>query len=341
MSGPDSEIDAREPPIFWVGAAGFSPEQRELIEASLSQTAGLTDWRLCHFGEADAWLVNGAKCRVLPDGNIRVSPGPSSETFLDLDIRAADRPVAFALPIADTSLEPHCTFSVNSFTSVHAMLSKFEACLAFAHAQFVLGTEIVERGAALRHGVFHVSYRNKLLAVLDFWHGEVGLAPQLDPVEVDLAVWSKRPIGARGIPPGFVASTPAQLAWNYARRCEANLLPLRYLTRTIYYRRTPRVPVSWLGDSHLAILKELSQRSGTLSELAARVGSATLALERDLTCLFFAGAITTTESKAASLATAPGLTPARQPVLAEHAAAHHRERYDPTIPGRLNGRPRA
>ena len=334
MSGSDSGIDPREPPIFWVAMAGFAREQRDLIEASLQHTSGLASWRVCQIGEADAWLVNGARCRVLSNGNIRVSPGVLSETIVNLDMHTADRPVGFAAPIADANLEPHCTFDANSFTSVQTVLGEFDSSLRFMRAQYALGAEVVERGAALRHGIFHVSYKQNLIAILDFWHGEAALSPHMDPAQVEHAVWAKRPKGVRELPPGFVSSTPAQLAWNYARRSEGNLLPPRYQTRTIHYRQSPRVPVSWLQDSQLRILQELASRSASLSELAERTGALSPELDRDLACLFFAGAITTSQSKAAPPAAAQVY--ARRPIVAEHARALGPGRPDATVPARLD-----
>jgi hypothetical protein len=335
MSTPESEIDVLQPPAFWVGAAGFSREQRKIIEDSLHHTSG-ADWRMCHFGEADAWLVNGAKCRVLSNGNLRVSPGMPTEAALNLDMQAADRPVAFATPIMDSNLEARCTFEADSPAGVQRALAQFDSWLRFARAQFLLGVQIVQRGALLRHGVFHVSYRDKLLAILDFWHGEAALCPHIDTDELEFAVWAKRPIGARTLPPGFIRSTPAQLAWNYVRRTDGNLLPSRYKSRPIYYRGSPRVPLSWLRDSHLRILKELSCESASFSELAQRTGCLSPQFDRDVACLFFAGAITTTESKAAPPAVACGN--ARRPVLAEHAVASAKERPDLTVPAGIGPR---
>ncbi|HWP10257.1 MAG TPA: hypothetical protein VNN06_00435, partial [Ramlibacter sp.] len=61
---------AEEQPILWLGMAGFSPQQRTDLAAFLSRRSGLSRWRVCAFGEADAWWVNGAKVRVMPDGNL-------------------------------------------------------------------------------------------------------------------------------------------------------------------------------------------------------------------------------------------------------------------------------
>lgn len=71
-----------ETPVSWVGAAGFSPAQRAFIDACLLRVQGPATWRMCRFGRADAWLVNGEKCELLRNGNLRISSGSSSEASL-------------------------------------------------------------------------------------------------------------------------------------------------------------------------------------------------------------------------------------------------------------------
>lgn len=335
MSGPDTDSDlgACETPVFWVGAAGFSPEQRAFIDACLRRSAGPATWRMCTFGHADTWLVNGERCELLRNGNLRVSSGSSCEASLNLDIGATDRPVAFAEPIADASLEPHLTFDVSSVASVQSILAEFDSSLQFAQSQFALGAKVVERGAALRHGIFHVRYRDELLAILDFWNGEAALAKQMDAAQLNHAQWVKRPRAAWALPSGFVRSTPAQLAWNYAHRSDRHLLPPRYRNRTIYYRHAPRVPLSWLRDAHLEILKELSCRSASIAELAERTETSLSQLERDVACLFYARAITTSKSKAGPVAKA--LAFAARSMLDEREVSFAREARDRTVPGQL------
>jgi hypothetical protein len=331
MAVDDTEAEAQEMPAFWIGAAGFSAQQRTIIEASLRPTAGAA-WRLSKFGDADAWLINGAKCRMTADGNLRVSPGVATEAAFNLDMRATNRPVAFATPIADANLEPHLTFDANSSADVQRTLAQFDSWLGFARAQFALGAQIVMRGALLRHCLYHVHHQGKLLAILDFWHGDAALSPQMTAEDLEAATWDQHPAGARILPPGFAQFRPAQLAWRYVLRSSEIPLPARYKNRTIYYRRVPRVPLSWLRDSHLRLLKDLSVKCASLSELSQRTGIVSPQIERDLSCLFHAGAITTTESKAASPAAAQAYS--RRPIL-EEQVAHVPERADPTVPGRL------
>jgi hypothetical protein len=247
--------------------------------------------------------------------------------------------VAFALPLAAEGIEPRCTFEVDSRASLHGVLLQFDIAMRFARAQFVLGSQIVQLGARLRHGVFHLTARGRLLAALDFRRGEAALSPHMDPGHVKEASWARRPPGAGVLPPGFVRSSPAQLSWNYLRRTERDLLPARYRQETISYRGTPRVPVSWLRDSQLAVLGELSARSAQLDALSQRTGMQAEQLSKDLASLYYAGAITTTSSKAARPTavgerdSGPSLAPEFASVLTANDAAPFRSAL--TVPANL------
>lgn len=296
----NAEDAAVEQPILWLGMSGFAPQQRALLESSLVRPAGLPRWRTCAFVDADAWWVNGAKVRLLPDGNLKVAAGLPTERALHLDLGEVDRPVAFAVPLASTDFEPRCTFDPASEPSLHAMLLQFESWLWLVRAQFVLGAQIIRRGAELSRGIYQVSRGGRLLAVLDFQNGKAALVPRAHPVDLWEAQWDKRPAGARDLPESFVHMTPAELAWAYVRRTDRNLLPERYRTETIYYRRVPAVPLRWLCDSQLMLLRELSGEPATLESLRQSTGLPVDQMEHDLTCLYYAGAITTTQAKAAA-----------------------------------------
>jgi hypothetical protein len=58
------------------------------------------------------------------------------------------------------------------------------------------------------------------------------------------------------------------------------------------------VPLRWIRDSQLLLLRELSVAPGTLLALSYRTGYPCDKLENDLACLYFAGSITTTRAKA-------------------------------------------
>lgn len=289
-----------EQPILWLGISGFSPQQRAVLDASLVRPAGLPQWRTSPFGEADAWFVNGAKVTVQSDGNLKVGAGLPTEHALKLNLGDVDRPVAFATPLPGSGFEPRCTFSHESPASVHAALLQFENWLRVLRSQFVLGARILRYSTQLRHGIFHVSHRGVLVAVLDFKAGNAGLSPRAHPVDLWDAQWEKRPEGASQPPPAFLRFTPAQFAWAYVRRTDRDLLPPRYETEPIYFRHVPKVPLRWLTDSQLMLLRELSAEPATMQALHQRTSFALKQMRRDLTSLYYAGAITTTRAKAAA-----------------------------------------
>jgi hypothetical protein len=287
-----------EQPVLGLGVCGFAPEERALLEAALVRPDALPRWRLCAFGEADAWCVNGAKVRVMPGGDLRIGAGLPTERALQLNLADVDRPVGFSQPIASHEFEPRCTFDLHSPASVAAMLLQFDHWLRPLRSQFVIGAQILRRGVDLRHGIFHVSQNGNLLAVLDFQQGNAGISPRAHPVDLAEAQWDKRPPGARTPPEEFIRITPAQLAWVYVRRTDSDVLPERYRNELIYYRHVPNVPVRWLRDSQLLVLRELSAEPDTLDGLARRTGLPVEVLARDLACLYYAGSITTTRGKA-------------------------------------------
>jgi hypothetical protein len=298
-SSADLNPQSGEAPFLWLGMAGFAADQHGAIVQMLpTRSSDLPRWALGGFGEADAWLLNGPRCRVRPDATVEVVPALSAEKRVTLDLSDVDRPVAFATPVPD-DLEPRCTFDVASPASVQAVLAQFDAWLRLERAQFELGAQVIRLGAALRHGVFHLMHRDRLIAVLDFRKGQAALAPALHPVDVMQAEWRRRPDGAAAIPPGFVASSTAQLAWTYVRRSDRDMLPQHYRERTIYFRRVPRVPSRLLRDTQLLLLRELSIRPSTRDVLVERTGLDPAQLDHALSCLYYGGSITTTSSKAA------------------------------------------
>lgn len=302
MTTPAGVAVPMEHPILWLGMTGFAPQERAALEVSLVRPDGLPRWRSCSFGDADAWWINGAKVRLMPDGNLKVGAGLPTEHALNLNVSEVDRPLAFALPLAGDAFEPRFTFEPGSQSSIHRVLLQFEHWLWLVRAQFVLGAQIIHRGPELRREVYHVSYGSRLLAVLDFLQGKAAIAPRAHPVDLWEAQWAKRPVGAHDLPESFVPVTPAQLAWAYVRRTDRDMLPPRYRTHTIYYRHVPGVPLRWLRDSQLMLLRELSAEPGTIESLRQRTGLPLAHIEHDLTCLYYAYAITTTRAKAAARA---------------------------------------
>ncbi len=289
------EEDAR--PVFWLGLAGFAAADREAVAASLGNSPGRVRWELCAFPDADAWCVHGSRVRVAGEGTIHVAPGLPAESRLTLDLTQVNRPIAFARPLPPT-VEPLCSFETGDPRSVHGVLARFEQWLAPRQVQIALGREVVRRGATLRHQVIHVLLKGRLLAVLNFRTGRAAIAHEVDPAAVAAAEWRVRPPFAGDLPPQFAQATTAQLCWAFVRHSRQTLLPARYQVGRIHFRGAPKVPMHWLSDPQLLLLRELHAQPGSIEELRQRTGLSRAQVERDLGCLFFSSAITTTPAKA-------------------------------------------
>ena len=172
---------------------------------------------------------------------------------------------------------------------MQATLLQFENWLRPVRAQFVLGALLIQRNSRDRRGIYHLIHRGVLIAVLDFQEGQVAVLPGVHPADLWLGEWDKRPAGA-GQPPGnFERYSTTQLAWAYVCRTDRDMLPARYRNDTVYYRHVPRVPLRWLVDSQMMLLRELSSEPGTLQSLCQRTGLPVGQIEHDLACLYYAG----------------------------------------------------
>jgi hypothetical protein len=290
-----------EQPVLLLGLAGFSDRQGEKLAAMLSGTRpGWPVWQVAQFSDADAWWVNGQAVALLQDGTVRVKSSQAGQLPLKLNMHEIDRPVAFAAPVATEGFEPTYTFDPASETSALGVLQQFEGWLRPLRAQFALGAQVIAREGKLKPGVYHVSYKGNLLAVVNLRDWQVGLSPTARPIDFDDAQWDKRPDSASSIPEKFVRVSLTLLMWAYAQRTRNDVLPKRYRAATVYFRRAPRVPMRWLKDAHLVLLRELSTSPGTFENLRQRTGMGEQQLARDLASLYFAGSITSTKSNAAA-----------------------------------------
>jgi len=322
--------------------SGFSPRERAVLQSSLARADAHPRWRVCAFGDADAWWINGAKARLTPEGNLKVAAGLPTERALHLNLGEIDRPVAFALPLTGDEFEPRFSFDPVSEPSIHAVLLEFDSWLWRTRAEFVLGAHIVLRTPDLRRGVYQVSRAGKLLAVVDFQQGQAAILPRVHPDDLWDAQWDRRSVGDWLLPESFVQVTPTQLAWAYVRRTDRDMLPPRYRTHVIYYRQVPGVPLRWLRDSQLLLLRELSAEPASLDALRQRTGLPVAHAEYDLTCLYYAGAITTTPTKAAvpragrQDSQPNSMGPGLDSLMRNDADAHYRS--DLTAPAQLEPR---
>lgn len=288
-----------EQPLLCLGLAGFTPEQRERLHLLLGQLPPRgAVWRVGPFAEADAWLVSGEKCRLVAADALKILAGLPTERAVQLDLDEVDRPIAFSLPLASDDFDPKHTFDLSGGASLSAVLQHFESWLRPLRSQFVLGGQLIARENELLPGIYHVSHKGQLLAVMDFHEWRTGILRKADPVDFELAHWDRRPLEAHDIPSHFLRSSVTHLRWIYAQRTERDVLPARYRSRPVYFRHAPAVPMRWIRDSQLILLRELSQAAGDFDALLQRTGLTKAQLTRDLACLYFAGSVTTTPDKA-------------------------------------------
>lgn len=255
-------------------------------------------WQACPFSEADAWLVSGAKSRLLNPDKLKVLAGRPTEHALQLNLAEIDRPVAFSLPLAPSELDPMYTFDPSSGPSLQKVLQQFEVRMRPLCCQFVLGGQLIARENQLLPGIYHVSHKGTLLAVMDFHKWHIGISPTANPLDFELARWDRRPLAARDIPEHFLPNSLSQLRWIYTQRTKHDVLPPRYRNKPVYFRHAPDVPLRWLRDSQLVLLRELSIEPATFEVLQQRSGLPSAQLARDLASLYFAGSVTTTADKA-------------------------------------------
>lgn len=307
-----------EQPTLWLGSAGFNSDERSRLTSEAALFSGPVRWGFCAFPDADAWIVNGSRVQAGDGNTVRVAPGLPTERAIKLSLNQVNRPLAFATPLPP-QLEPLCSFDLMQARTVQESFARLAAWLKPRRVQFALGRQIVRHGATLRHGVFHLFMRGRLLAVLNFRTGKAAYVADLAPETLDHADWLKRPPTAGDAPPRFVQTTIAQLSWTYVRHSERDLLPPRYRDAAIYFRGAPKVPLHWLSDTQLLLMRELNTEAGSVHDLRQRTGLGEAQLEKDLTCLYFASAITTTPSKAARPARSenPEDRPSSSPAVAD------------------------
>jgi hypothetical protein len=287
-----------ERPILWLGLAGFDLDEREQIAHAAQQHRGQVQWRLSAFQDADGWLVKGAKVAAAEAGTIRVTPGIPTERSIKLGLQDVNRPISFASPLPGF-IEPLSSFELGDLDTLARTLDQFTTWLRPRRVQFELGRLILSHGSALRHRVFHLLGGGRLLGVANFRTGRVALAPDVEPWQAASAEWVPRPPSAGDLPTAFVPTTVSQLSWTYVRHSEENVLPTRYLGGLIYFRGAPKVPVQWISDSQLALIRELHAQPATLMDLRVRTGMSLEQVRLDLACLFVACAITSSPAKAA------------------------------------------
>lgn len=333
---------ALEKSVLFLGLIGFTTDQEQVLQEVMSRTgAGGVRWRLASVDDADAWWVNGSRAQLLADGSLRVAAGVVGRRSVQLQLAEVDRPIAFSEPLAPRDFEPACRFSLESVASMHQMLAEFEKWLRPLAAQLCVASGVISHEAELVSSVYHVSANGRLLAVIDL-RGDAGVLPTARSADFEGALWSARPSSAAYIPDSFARVTMSQLMWQYALRTELDLLPGRYRTGAIYFRRPPHLAQRVLSDTHLLLMRELASEPATFEDLQFRTGLAGGALARHLAALYLVGSITSNARRArrGGVGSGAGLThsglPSRPDEPAPPQAWLRPHRTDPTAPAPLH-----
>jgi hypothetical protein len=226
-------------------------------------------------------------------------------------------------------IEALCSFDLGSSSSMQTALRQFEAWLAPLTAQFCLAAHIVEHQSALGSGKFELQVNSRVLAVVDM-QGDAAVLATAGPEDFEDAWW--RPCDTFASPEHFVRTGLAQLMWQYTVRTRRDLLPKRYRTGLLYFRRAPHLPQRLVRDSHLLIMRELMVAPATFEELQQRCGFTEERLARELASLYFVGSITSNPKRAGR---APSRVALDSVVPSELPAARRPLGVDLTVPAPL------
>ncbi len=287
-----------ELPVLRLGLAGFPAAAQERLRHAVDQLASqAVCWEVVPFEEADAWWINGGRTQQLADGTLRVASGAPSGRSLHLDLADIDRPIAFSLPLAPRGLQPGCTFDPESLPSMAAALAQFELRLRALKAQFLLASQILEHETALGPGTYQVTAAGRVLAMVNL-QGDASVLVTVGPTDFEGAMWVARAAADQPLPRDFVRTTLSHLMWQYALRTSRDVLPARYRTGLLYFRRPPRLPQRLLHDSHLLLIRELAVEPSTFDELLQRTALGPELLARDLGALYLVGSITSNPKRA-------------------------------------------
>jgi hypothetical protein len=294
--------------------------------------------------QADAWCIAGPAVQSVEGGMLGVRTGLARQPTVKLNPAEMDRPVAFGLPLPQ-GLQVAASFDASVEGAFRASLQRLSDSLRSLRTQFVLGTELARREDELRPEIYHVSDAGQLLAVIDLVNWQVGFLPTLRPAELGPAAWQRRPPGAGDIPNSFIKVPVTRLMWIYASRIQADVLPERYRKHVIYLRSLPEIPVSWMHDEHLLLLRELHRHPANFDDLLLRTSLGDSGLATALAALYFSGCLTTNPDHAGKIATQKIKT-ARQPGaggpqavfvpgLRDDDDVHMPPNMDPTAPAPL------
>lgn len=283
-----------EQPVLRLGLLGFPLVDYQMIQSAIGQLGAVgPSWELVDFEHADAWCVNGASIEQIQGNSVLVRTLQPLQPLVSLDPSQIDRPIAFTEPLPNDIQAAHLVNFQNT-ALLQVGLQRFEAWLRLLRVQFTLGSELVMRQNELSQGVYHViDLHGRLLAVANLKKWTVAILKSTSPADFEESSWVHRPGTADDVPASFISISVAKLMWTYAVRTRLDPLPERYRKEIIYLRKLPKLPVGWLRDEHLVLLRSLSAQPYRFTDLQRKTELPQDLLTRSLAALYFAGAITT------------------------------------------------
>ena len=282
-------------PKMRMGLVGFADE-KQLRNLLATRNRNL-HWERWPFIEADALWINGAHAQPQRGNMVRIPSVDPAKPATVLNLKEIDRPTAFTLPFGNGYFTPPLAFDPHKVDQVADVLNVFEAALLDTAADLTLASEIAARRHELASPSYHLLVRGRMLAIFNA-SGEIGMAPQLAPHELEQADWAGRPAAGGEIPSHFRRTTIAQVMWNYVMRNVDDLLPSRYREGTIYWRRMPAVPPRSIREEHMMLISVLSTGPQTVASLADATGLSQAVVSQGLAALYFGGSLTTDPRKA-------------------------------------------
>ena len=287
-------------PVLCLGLVGFSTSDCEHIASQMHLApVGGVHWRVTRYAEADAWVVNGARTRLLAEDEVCVDAASERDAPVRMHLRDVDRPVAFSRPLADARFEPACAFDMTSTGSLVVMLAKFSHWLRPRAMLFALADLLTHHAPGIRHRsrVYHLTCDSRLVGVIDL-QGDVAVLPDATLGELARATWQPRPVAAGYVPDNFVRKSLAGLLWEYAGRTQRDLLPARYRQVPIHLKRTPLLGHRLFTDAQLFVLRELADAPRTLAQLCAPEKFPAHEIARALTAFYLVGCVTSRAERA-------------------------------------------
>jgi hypothetical protein len=291
----DNGRQARQPdsPTLMLGVVGFSRGQELVIEKLLADRAdAAVAWRIGALAQADAWWANGARTQPLDDGSLCIDPGEPGGRQVRLAPGDVSRPIAFSMPLASRDFEPAYSFRIDDPASMASVLQVMQTkWLAGTAVRLELAGRLIAAEHSLAGQDHELVGGGRVLAML-LRTGDVALMPGLTLDDLDDASWRSAPATAASIPASFQRTSISDLVWSFALRSQADLLPARYRSNPIYFRRPPKVAQALVGDEHLLVSRELALGPASFAELEDRTGLPSTELARALAALYLAGSIT-------------------------------------------------